>query len=46
MARTPEDVLKEKRSYTGQFLKPMLGEKYVPVAKKQKGGESVSEAAE
>jgi excinuclease ABC subunit A len=24
-AGTPEDVVREKRSYTGQFLKPVLG---------------------
>ncbi|MBV9955443.1 MAG: ATP-binding cassette domain-containing protein, partial [Pseudolabrys sp.] len=27
---TPEDVVKEKRSYTGQFLKPVLGRKLMP----------------
>jgi excinuclease ABC subunit A len=24
-AGTPEDIVREKRSYTGQFLKPVLG---------------------
>ncbi|MBK5956967.1 excinuclease ABC subunit A [Rhodoplanes elegans] len=27
---TPEDVIKEKRSYTGQFLKPVLERKVLP----------------
>jgi hypothetical protein len=38
-AGTPEDVAKQKRSYTGQFLKPVL-------AKARRSRESATEAAE
>ena len=33
---TPEEVAKEKRSYTGQFLKPVLGRKGVSAGKKKR----------
>ena len=33
---TPEDVAKEKRSYTGQFLKPVLARKSLGVGKKKR----------
>ncbi|MBI1204386.1 MAG: excinuclease ABC subunit UvrA [Rhodopseudomonas sp.] len=37
---TPEDIVKEKRSYTGQFLKPVLGRKDAgPKKKGQKAAE-------
>jgi excinuclease ABC subunit A len=44
----PEDIVMEPRSYTGQFLKQVLGRKLGGTAKKRRGGggESVSEAAE
>ena len=34
VAGTPEQVVKEKRSYTGQFLKPVLGPRGVEKRKK------------
>jgi excinuclease ABC subunit A len=39
----PEEIVKEKRSYTGQFLKPVLGRRVV--GKRKNGGGAV-EAAE
>jgi excinuclease ABC subunit A len=33
---TPEDVVKEKRSYTGQFLKPVLGRKSAGSGKRKR----------
>jgi len=33
-AGTPEDVVREKRSYTGAFLKPVLARR--PVSKKKR----------
>jgi excinuclease ABC subunit A len=36
---TPEDVVAEKRSYTGQFLKPVLGRKAARVKKGQQAAE-------
>jgi excinuclease ABC subunit A len=44
----PEDIVKEPRSYTGQFLKPVLAKKLGGSARKRKGGgeTGVSEAAE
>jgi excinuclease ABC subunit A len=33
---TPEDVVKEKRSYTGQFLKPVLARKIVSGGKRKR----------
>jgi excinuclease ABC subunit A len=34
-AGTPEDVVKVKESYTGQYLKPVLARKPKPASKKQ-----------
>ena len=34
-AGTPEDVAKEKRSYTGAFLKPVLGRREIGRGKKR-----------
>ncbi len=36
---TPEAIVKEKRSYTGAFLKPALGRKEGPKKKGQKAAE-------
>ena len=37
---TPEDIVKAKRSYTGEFLKPVLGRKAAgPKKKGQKAAE-------
>jgi excinuclease ABC subunit A len=36
---TPEDVVAEKRSYTGQFLKPVLGRKATARKKGQQAAE-------
>jgi excinuclease ABC subunit A len=36
---TPEDVAAEKRSYTGQFLKPVLGRKNAGRKKGQQAAE-------
>jgi excinuclease ABC subunit A len=36
---TPEDVVAEKRSYTGQFLKPVLGRKTTTRKKGQQAAE-------
>jgi excinuclease ABC subunit A len=37
---TPEDIVKEPRSYTGRFLKPVLGRKTAgPKKKGQKAAE-------
>ena len=37
---TPEDIVKEKRSYTGQYLKPVLAKKDAgPKKKGQKAAE-------
>ena len=39
-AGTPEDIVKEKRSYTGQYLKPVLAKKAAgPKKKGQKAAE-------
>ncbi|MCW5688943.1 MAG: hypothetical protein KIT76_10395, partial [Pseudolabrys sp.] len=39
-AGTPEDIIKEKRSYTGQYLKPVLAKKDAgPKKKGQKAAE-------
>jgi excinuclease ABC subunit A len=35
-AGTPEDVAREKRSYTGAFLKPVLGRRDVGGARKKR----------
>jgi len=35
-AGTPEDVAKEKRSYTGAFLKPVLGRREAGRGKKRR----------
>jgi excinuclease ABC subunit A len=40
---TPEDIVKVKRSYTGQFLKPVLAKAR---ASRGKGARGVVEAAE
>jgi excinuclease ABC subunit A len=40
---TPEDVAKVARSYTGQFLKPVLGRKSVAGAGKRKKGQEAAE---
>ena len=42
---TPEDVAKVKRSYTGQFLKPVLAKKHA-APKKKSSEEGTEEAAE
>jgi excinuclease ABC subunit A len=39
----PEEIVKEKRSYTGQFLKPVLARRVPP---KRKNGSAAVEAAE
>lgn len=31
----PEEIARMERSYTGQFLKPVLGRKVAPVKKKR-----------
>ena len=38
-AGTPEDVVREKRSYTGQFLKPVLARGGVPKKKRVEAAE-------
>ncbi|HEU4662226.1 MAG TPA: excinuclease ABC subunit UvrA [Pseudolabrys sp.] len=38
-AGTPEDIVREKRSYTGQFLKPVLERKSAPRKKGQQAAE-------
>ena len=38
-AGTPKDIVKAKRSYAGQFLKPVLEHKIAP-AKRKKGMEA------
>jgi excinuclease ABC subunit A len=35
-AGTPEDVVREKRSYTGQFLKPVLARRGAEPRKKKR----------
>jgi excinuclease ABC subunit A len=35
-AGTPEDVVREKRSYTGQFLKPVLARRGAERGKKKR----------
>jgi excinuclease ABC subunit A len=35
-AGTPEDIVKVKRSYTGQFLKPVLEKKVAAAGKKRR----------
>ena len=35
---TPEDIVREKRSYTGQFLKPVLARRQSKRAKSNSGG--------
>jgi len=42
----PEDIVKEPRSYTGQFLKPVLAKKSNAPKRRRAAGEGVSEAAE
>jgi excinuclease ABC subunit A len=38
-AGTPEDIVREKRSYTGAFLKPVLGRKTTARKKGQQAAE-------
>jgi len=38
-AGTPEEGVKEKRSYTGQFLKPVLGRKETKVKRRTEAAE-------
>ena len=38
-AGPPEEVVKEKRSYTGQFLKPVLGRKETKVKRRTEAAE-------
>src|ERR671926_520230 len=42
----PEDIVKAPRSYTGQFLKPVLEKSAKPKKRSSGGGGSASEAAE
>ena len=42
---TPEDVAKVARSYTGQFLKPVLGRKSVERREEEEGSRRRSSAA-
>jgi hypothetical protein len=38
-ARPPEAVVKEKRSYTGTFLKPVLGQRHAEARRRTEAAE-------